>query len=57
MTWADNCKFGSSWITGVELDFHHIMIDGEAPEDSGRWAPFPSDAVNITNDSRSGFLV
>jgi len=57
MTWADECKYGSSWITGVELEFHHIMIDRDAPDDSGRWAPFSSDAVIIPSDSRSGFLV
>lgn len=57
MTWADNCKYGSSWTTVVELEFHHVMIDREALEDSGRWAPLPSDAVNVPSDSRSGFLV
>ena len=57
IAWADRWKSGSSWVTVVELEFHHVMIDPEAPTDPQRWGPFPSDAVNIPNDSRSGFLV
>ena len=57
MTWADECQFGSSWVTEVALEFHHIMADPEAPEDAQRSAPFPSDAINLPSDSRSGFLV
>ena len=57
MTLADECQFGSTYLTGVELEFHHIMIDRKAPDDPRRWAPFPSDAVNVASDSRSGFLL
>jgi hypothetical protein len=57
MTWADECKFGSSWTTVVELEFHHVMRDSEAPDDPKRWAPFPSDAVSVPSDSRSAYLI
>lgn len=57
MAWQDECKYGSSYQTVVELEFHHVMRDREAPDDPSRWAPFPSHAVNVASDSRSGFLL
>lgn len=57
MAWAYECKHGSSWVTVVQLEFHHIMLDPDASDDLQFSAPFPSDAVLIPNDSRSGFLV
>jgi hypothetical protein len=57
MTWADQCEFGSCWTTVVSVEFHHVMADPDALEDTQRLAPFPSDATAVTNDCRSGFLV
>lgn len=56
--WESAMRFGSPWVTAVELEFHHIMLmAGPGAEDAQRRGPFPSDAVNLPNDCRSGFLV
>lgn len=57
MAWQDECKGGSNFTTIVELEFQHVMADRNAPGAPEKWAPFPSHAVHVPCDSRSGFLV
>lgn len=57
MSWAETCRSGSSWVTSVELEFHHVLVDPDAPDDPSQAGPFPADVTTFQVNSPNGFLV
>lgn len=55
--WRQYRRSGSCWVSRIELDFHHLMLDPEAPDERDRVAPTPSHADAIVIDARSHCLL
>lgn len=55
--WLEYRKSGSCYVTAVELEFHHLVMDPNAPHDFTKLSPTPSHTCELPIDARSNILL